>query len=157
MLSRPFRGMGRGRLIVILIVLLLVEAVGGAGIYVNNHQAEAAQAPQPMHKPAAVAGPAMRLVHNYPRTVVVGKTETFSVRLPELADKRVTYVVAYPDGSVDQVEVQTDASGFSQHTFLIQYKPNDRREAIGIDVYYMAHKRAFTQFAVQLPTRQARP
>lgn len=161
MLSGPFRGMARGRLILLLIVLLLVEAAGAAGLYVNNRHAVASPAPHADQQPPAQATPrptpGMQLVHNDPRTVVVGQTETFSVRLPDLAGKPVTYVVAYPDGTTDKVTVQSDVSGFSSHQFTIKYKPTGRREAIGIGVYYQGTKRAFTQFAVQIPTRQARP
>lgn len=156
MLSRPFRGMARGRLFVMLILLLLVEAAGGAGLYVNNRHASAATPPA-VRAATPTAAPTLATIRNYPRTVVVGKTETFSVRLPELANQQVTYVVAYPDGAVDRVTVHSDVTGFSQHTFLIQFKPAGRREAIGIGVYVNGQKRAFTQFAVQLPVRQVRP
>jgi hypothetical protein len=151
--------MARGRLFLLLLVLLLVEAAGGAGLYVNNKHAGAARTGVPTaapRKPAA-ATPTVQSVHNSPRTVVVGHGETFSVRLPDLANKQVTYVVTYPDGSVDKVQVQSDVSGFSQNTIVIQFKPRGQREAISIAVYFDGHVRAFTRFAVQLPVRQPRP
>jgi hypothetical protein len=149
--------MARGRLFMLLIVLLLVEAAGAAGLYMNHQHAAASPAAPADQQPTVVSPPAVQMVHNSPRTVVVGQSETFSVRLPDLPSTPVTYVVAYPDGSVDRVTVKTDASGLSYHTFTIKYKPTDRREAIGIGVYYNGQKRAFTQFAVQLPTRAVRP
>lgn len=156
MLSAPFKGLPRGRLFFLLVLFLLLEAAGGAGLYVNNRSASAAPTPPPTPTRAAPKRTEVK-VHNFPRTVVVGQSETFSARISDLANKQLTYIVAYPDGSVDKEIVQADVTGFSQQRFVIAYRPHDRREAIGIGVYYHGERRAFTQFAVQLPTRKPRP
>lgn len=160
MLSRPFRGMARGVLVPVVLLLVALEVAGGFGLYLTTR----ADAVGAVHRAALARGgsrvppPAPVLkVHNSPRTVTVGQTELFSVRITDLANKLVTYVVAYPDGTVDKVLVKSDVSGFSQYPFRILYHPHDRREAIGIGVYYKGAKRAFTEFAVQLPMRRLRP
>jgi len=153
MLARPFRAMPKGRLITLLILFLLLEAAGGAGLYVNNRPAAQAAPPHATATPLPVyKGPATLSIQNTPRTVVLGHQETFSVQLKGLKHVILIYTVAYPDGSQDQEKVLTDSTGFSKKSFTIKYKPqHGNRDTVGISVSYGGKIQASTRFAVQAP------
>jgi hypothetical protein len=97
--------------------------------------------------------PTLRIlsVNNDPRTAVVGRTETFSVRLSGVSHTWLTYVLRYPDGHEDHARVRADASGYSSHTFdVIRYRPRQFREVAYIGVLDSSRRlRAFKRFAIQ--------
>ena len=160
MLVRPFRSLPRSTLIRLLILFLLIEVAGAAGLVATNKSSSAA-APTPtataIKKPTVnivvstpYVGPPVLTVQNYPRTVINGHSETFSVRLKGLPHVLVTYSIAYPDGRTESVQVLTDGTGYSKHRFLITYKlGHGKRKPIGIGVSYSDKLQAFTRFAVQ--------
>ena len=153
MLARPFRAMPKGRLVTLLILFLLLEAAGGAGLYVNNRPAANAAAPRSTATPPGHRGQAALIIQNTPRTVILGHQETFSVQLKGLENVILVYTISYPDGSLDQEKVLTDRTGFSKKSFTIKYKPqHGNRDSVGINVSYGGRIQASTQFAVQLPT-----
>lgn len=97
--------------------------------------------------------PQPSVLYNSLRTVIVGQTEHFSARLPDRLLALVTYVLVYPNGHTIRAVVRTDARGNSGHTFLITYRPHHYREVVVIEVFDSSNKlRAFTRFAVQLPS-----
>ena len=98
--------------------------------------------------------PTLRIlsVKNDPRTAVVGRTETFSVRLSGVSHTWLTYVLDYPDGREDRARVRADAGGYSSHTFDIRYRPRHFREVAYIGVLDSSRRlRAFKRFAIQQP------
>jgi hypothetical protein len=155
MLAKPFRALPRGGLIILLIVLLALECAGGAGLYFSNRTASAAPVipvhPTPVAKPTVgYSGPPVLTVQNFPRTVLAGHTETFSVRLKGLPNVLIKYTISYPDGHQEGVDVLTDGTGYSKHSFKIKIKlkPGER-QTIGIGVSYGNKLQASTRFAVQ--------
>ena len=89
-------------------------------------------------------------VNNDPRTAVVGRTETFSVRLAGVSHTWLTYELKYPDGRVDSARVLADAGGYSSHTFVIRYRPHHFREVAYIGVQDSSGRlRARKRFAIQ--------
>lgn len=149
LLSRPFAGLPRQRLIFMLILFLLLEAALGGGLYVNNRPAAIAALPT---APPTYKGPALLKVQNSPRTVILGHKETFSVQLKGLKHAVLTYTVAYPDGTTDSKKVLTDATGYSKVQFAITFRPqHGNRDSIGISVSAGKTLEAATRFAVQLP------
>jgi hypothetical protein len=90
-------------------------------------------------------------VNNSPRTAVVGRTETFSVRLAGVSHTWLTYVLDYPDGHEDRARVRADASGYSSHTFrVLHYRPRQFREVAYIGVRDSSGRlRAQKRFAIQ--------
>src|SRR5919202_2666911 len=100
----------------------------------------------------ATPHPTLRIlsVNNDPRTAVVGRTETFSVRLAGVSHTWLTYVLRYPDRHEDHARVRADASGYSSHTFVIRYRPHHFREVAYIGVLDSSRRlRAFKRFAIQ--------
>src|ERR1035437_2738889 len=104
MLAKPFRAIPRGSLFLLLVLLIVLECAGGAGLYLSNRTASAAPVKPPPH-PTPVAkptegytGPPVLTVQNFPRTVLAGHTETFSVRLKGLPNVLIKYTISYPDG-----------------------------------------------------------
>jgi hypothetical protein len=152
MLSRPFRGLPKRRLVTLLILFLLLEAALGGGLYVNNRPVNASQPIQQLTRQPSYRGPVVLKVQNTPRTVILGHEETFSVQLKGLKRVILTYTVAYPDGSTDSKKVLTDNTGYSKVKFLINFRPqHGNRDSIGIGVSYANKLQASTRFAVQLP------
>jgi hypothetical protein len=154
--ANPFRAVSRSGLVVLLVFLVVLECAGGAGLYVSNRSAGAAPAtplPHPSAKPTAVyQGPPVLTVQNFPRTVLAGHKETFSVRLKGLPNVLLKYTISYPDGHQEGVDVLTDGTGYSKHSFLIKIKLAPRqRETIGIGVSYGNKLQVSTRFAVQGP------
>ena len=160
MLAGPFRAIPRGGLIMLLALLIVLECAGGAGLYLSNRNANAAPV-KPTPHPTAIAkptpgykGPPVLTVQNFPRTVLAGHSETFSVRLKGLPNVLIKYTISYPDGHQEGVDVLTDGTGYSKHSFQIKIKlkPGER-ETIGIGVSYGDKLQASTRFAVQgVPT-----
>jgi hypothetical protein len=100
----------------------------------------------------ATPHPTLRIlsVNNDPRTAVVGRTETFSVRLAGVSHTWLTYVLKYPNGRKDQARARADASGDSSHTFVIRYRPLHFREVAYIGVRDSSGRlRAQKRFAIQ--------
>ncbi|HVC79882.1 MAG TPA: hypothetical protein VNL35_05185 [Chloroflexota bacterium] len=172
MLSKPFGGLSRGALVVVLVILVALEGAGAVGLYLGNHTASAnsisgGTATPGMGAPATAApdpttynGPPILTVQNFPRTVIAGHYETFSVRLRGLAHVLLTYRIGYPDGSTDAVKVLTDSTGYSKHSFLITYNLGaSHRAPITIGVSYSQKLQAYTRFAVQAPdpTKTTKP
>ncbi len=153
MLAKPFRAIPRAGLILLLVALVALECAGGAGLYFNNRTATAAPVvqPTPVAKPTVgYQGPPVLTVQNFPRTVLAGHTETFSVRLKGLPNVLIKYTISYPDGHQEGVDVLTDGTGYSKHSFKIKIKlkPGER-QTIGIGVSYGNKLQASTRFAVQ--------
>jgi hypothetical protein len=81
---------------------------------------------------------------------VVGRTETFSVRLSGVSHTWLTYVLRYPNGREDRARVRADADGSSSHTFVIRYRPRQFREVGYIGVHDSSRRlRAQKRFAIQ--------
>jgi hypothetical protein len=100
----------------------------------------------------ATPHPTLRIlsVNNDPRTAVVGRTETFSVRLAGVSRAWLTYRLKYPDGRVDSARVRADAGGNSSHTFVIRYRSPQFREVAYIGVKDSSGRlRAEKRFAIQ--------
>ncbi|MGH2343735.1 MAG: hypothetical protein ACRDG4_00805 [Chloroflexota bacterium] len=156
--ANPFRAVPRTGLILLLVLLIILECAGGAGLYLSNRSASAAPATPrsrvtPVVLPTAdYKGPPVLTVQNFPRTVLAGHKETFSVRLKGLPNVLLKYTISYPDGHQEGVDVLTDGTGYSKHAFLIKIKlPPGQRETIGIGVSYGNKLQASTRFAVQGP------
>ena len=64
-----------------------------------------------------VIRPHFEAVSNYPRTVIMGSTERFSVRSVGLNNAPLIYLLRYPNGKTIQAYVQADARGYSSYTF----------------------------------------
>ena len=130
-------------------------AVPLAGVFLGRPTATAT--PQPTPRPTATAPaptpavPATVVIHNYPRTAVVGHTERFSVLLPGQPNKRLIYILQYPDGREESVFVRTDGSGRSSHIFrLLKYRAQRFRETATVGVEDAnGQVLAFTRFAIQ--------
>jgi hypothetical protein len=69
-------------------------------------------------EPTATA-PRTIVIHNYPRTAVVGQAERFSVFLPGQPYTWLTYFLHYPDGHEEHIRVRTDGHGYASHTFRV--------------------------------------
>jgi hypothetical protein len=76
------------------------------------------QPPRDASVPTATA-PGTIVIHNYPRTAIVGQAERFSVLLPGQPYTWLTYFLHYPDGHEDHIRVRTDGHGYSSHTFRV--------------------------------------
>jgi hypothetical protein len=68
--------------------------------------------------PSATA-PGTIIIHNSPRTAVVGQAELFSVLLSGQPHIWLTYILHYPDGHEDHIPVRTDGHGYSSYTFHV--------------------------------------
>lgn len=164
MLGRPFSGLSRGALRGLLVVLIALECAAGAGLYLSNRSATASAGPatpspspgssqMPPNRATPYKGPPILTVQNFPRTVIAGHYETFSVRLKGLPNVLLTYSISYPNGRIESVKVLTDTTGYSKHAFLIHFKlAPGQRAPIGIGVSYSNKLQAFTRFAVQAPS-----
>jgi uncharacterized membrane protein YphA (DoxX/SURF4 family) len=73
----------------------------------------------PAHAPARTTAPGTIVIHNSPRTAVVGQAERFSVLLPGQPHTTLTYILHYPDGHEDHIPVRTDGHGYSSGTFRV--------------------------------------
>jgi hypothetical protein len=85
--------------------------------------------------PTATA-PSTIVIHNFPRTAVVGQAEHFSVLLPGQPHTALTYILHYPDGHEDLIPVRTDGHGYASYTFHVSpYQARHFREtgAVGVE------------------------
>jgi hypothetical protein len=67
----------------------------------------------------ATPAPGTIVIHNSPRTAVVGQAERFSVLVPGQPHTALTYILHYPDGHEEHIPVRTDGRGYSSYTFHI--------------------------------------
>jgi hypothetical protein len=121
-----------------------------AGVFFARPTATA-PAPTPTVPPPTATAPATMVIHNYPRTAVVGHTEHFSVLLPAQPHTQLIYILQYPDGHEERAPVGTDGRGYSSHTFRVSsYQPRRFRETAAIGVEDTTGQvLAFTRFAIQ--------
>ena len=151
-LSKPFRGMPKLRLGLLLMLFLAAEGALSYALKQNNQQATAASAP---HTPVVSTVPAV--LEGLPAVAPVGSAQQFSVKIPDLAGKAVTYTVHYLDGSVDTATVHADGTGFTKRSFVLRYNPAGRHQSIGVDVSVAGVTRASGRFPVLLTPRRQRP
>jgi nitrite reductase (NO-forming) len=77
----------------------------------------------------AASTPGTIVIHNAPRTAVVGQAEHFSVLLPGQPHTALTYILHYPDGHEERIPVSTDDRGYSSYTFHVSpYQARGFRE-----------------------------
>jgi hypothetical protein len=93
------------------------------------------------------------VIHNDPRTAVVGRTERFSALLSGQPHTRLIYVLHYPDGHAERIPVRTDSHGYSSHTFRVRpYAARHFRDTATLSIEDASGRvLAFTRFAIQLP------
>jgi hypothetical protein len=81
------------------------------------------------------SAPGTIVIHNAPRTAVVGQAERFSVLLPGQPHTALTYILHYPDGHEEHIPVRTDGRGYSSYTFHISpYQARRFRETGSVGV-----------------------
>ena len=89
------------------------------------------------HAPAPTAtAPGTIVIHNEPRTVVVGQAERFSVLLSGQPHTWLTYILHYPDGHEEHIPVRTDGHGYASYTFRVSpYQARRFRETgtVGVE------------------------
>jgi hypothetical protein len=116
--------------------------------------------PRPTARPTAIApppsatAPSTIVIHNYPRTAVVGSAERFSVQLPGQPHTKLIYILQYPDGKEKRTFVRTDGQGRSSHIFQVMpYPARHFRETAAVGVEDASGRvLAFTRFAIQQHT-----
>jgi uncharacterized membrane protein YphA (DoxX/SURF4 family) len=103
-------------------------------------------------RPAAPA-PGTIVIHNAPRTAVVGQAERFSVLLPGQSHTPLTYILHYPDGHEERIPVRTDGQGYSSYTFRVSpYQARHFRETGTVGVADATGRvLASTRLAIQQP------
>jgi hypothetical protein len=122
-----------------------------ASVFFGRPTATSTPRPTAMAPTPTLTVPATVVIHNYPRTAVVGHDEHFSVLLPGQQHTQLIYILQYPDGHEERTPVRTDDHGSSSHTFRVKsYQPRDFRETAAVGVED-ANGRvlAFTRFAIQ--------
>jgi hypothetical protein len=112
----------------------------------DGAKATTSQAPAP-----TASAPGTLVIHNFPRTVVVGQAERFSVLLPGQPHTWLTYILHYPDGHEDHIPVRTDGRGYSSHTFHVSpYQARHFRETGSVGVEDADGRvLAYTRIAIQ--------
>jgi hypothetical protein len=103
------------------------------------------------------SGPSPIVIHNAPRTAVVGQTERFWAHLAGQPHTLLLYVLRYPDGHVVSVPVRTDSHGDASYTFRVRpYAAHHLREVATLSIEDARGRvLAFTHFAMQSPLRPA--
>jgi hypothetical protein len=93
------------------------------------------------------------VIHNSPRTAVVGRTERFWALLSGQPHRRLIYVLHYLDGRAERIPVRTDNHGYSSHTFRVRpYAARLFRATATLSIEDASgHVLAFTRFAIQSP------
>ena len=93
------------------------------------------------------------VLHNAPRTAVVGRTERLWALLSGQPHTRLIYVLHYPDGHAERVPVRTDSHGYSSYTFRVRpYAVRRFREPATLSIEHASGRvLAFTRFAIQSP------
>jgi hypothetical protein len=101
------------------------------------------------------SGPSPIVIHNAPRTAVVGQTERFWAFLSGQPHTLLIYVLRYPDGHRVAVPVRTDSHGYSSYTFRVRpYAARRVREVATLSIEDAGGRvLAFTRFAIQSPDR----
>jgi hypothetical protein len=96
------------------------------------------------------------VIHNDPRTAVVGRTERFSALLSGQPHTLLIYILRYPDGHAECIPVRTDGHGYSSHAFRVQPHAMRRfREVATLSIADASGRvLAFTRFAIQSPDRK---
>lgn len=151
MLSRPFRGMPRIRLVLLLVVLLALEAGAGFGLYRNNNQATAASNPKtPTSSPITVA---VGSVQSSPALLFARQRASFSVRAASLGNTKVTYTVKYSDGTTQVGSAPSDVSGYSSHSFVLKYLVKNHKEQLTVEVSANGTVVASSTFSILLPAQ----
>lgn len=143
MLAKPFVGMARTRLITLLIVFVGLEIAGALGLVRANRSTSAAPPPPPT--PTAIPVPG---VTSSSPTLTVGTKVLFSVQLPAVAYQVVTYQIRYPDTTVKFLYAHADARGASKVTVKITSHARTPHGTVGVGVYYLNKKYAFSHFPV---------
>jgi hypothetical protein len=128
----------------------VVEHVGYSGNGLGSAKYGATAHTSHASAPSASA-PGTIVIHNTPRTAVVGQDERFSVLLPGQPHTWLTYILHYPDGYEDQIPVRTDGRGYSSYTFHVSPYQTQRFRDIGTLGVEDADGRvlAFTHVAIQ--------
>jgi uncharacterized membrane protein YphA (DoxX/SURF4 family) len=93
------------------LMILLTAGFTGSGAR-TSHTRAAAPAP-------TTTAPGTIVIHNFPRTAVVGQAEFFSVLLAGQPPTWLTYFLHYPDGHEEHIPMRTDGHGYSSYTFLV--------------------------------------
>jgi hypothetical protein len=101
----------------------------------------------------AASGQSNIVIHNSPRTAVVGRTERFWALLSGQPHRRLIYVLHYPDGHAERIPVRTDSHGYASHTFRVRpYAARRFRETATLSIEDASGRAlAFTRFAIQSP------
>jgi nitrite reductase (NO-forming) len=87
------------------------------------------EAPAPTTSAPSASAPGTIVIHNAPRTAVVGQAERFSALLSGQPHTALTYVLRYPDGHEERIPVRTDGRGYSSYTFHVSpYQARGFRE-----------------------------
>ena len=96
------------------------------------------------------------VIHNDPRTAVVGRTERFSALLSGQPHTLLIYILRYPDGHTERIPVRSDGHGYSSHAFRVQPHAMRRfREVATLSIEDASGRvLAFTRFAIQSPDRK---
>lgn len=153
MLARPFLSLSKGTLSLLLVLFVLLEiALGSAFYFTTKSSPKTAIAPIPAGRKVCHS---TSTVQNFPRTVLINHYETFSVCLKDLPNVILTYTLSFPDGTTPSIKVLSDKTGFSKQRFLIKYKPQGKRDSVGIGVSYLGKTQINTRFAVQNPSYKA--
>jgi uncharacterized membrane protein len=99
------------------------------------------------------------VLHNAPRTAVVGRTERVWALLSGQPHTRLIYVLHYPDGHAERIPVRTDSHAYSSHTFRVRpYAARRFRETATLSIEDPGGRvLAFTRFAIQSPGLHAHP
>lgn len=150
-LSKPFLGMTRARLLVLLVLLLALEGAGAVVLYLNNRSAAASSTGPAATPPAAQS--TSYSVAAMPRRLIAQHPASFASRLPELANKTVTYQVRYSDGKMQTAQAVCDVSGYSSSSFTLRYAPVRQREIITVIVLDGKQTRISRAFSVLLPAK----
>ena len=145
MLAKPFIGMARTRLITLLIVFVGLELAGALGLVLSNRSTSAAPVSAPVPKATAPSVPDVR---SSSPVLTVGKKTLFSAQLPAVANQTVTYQIRYPDTTLKFLYAQANAQGYSQVKVKIAAHARVPHGTVGVGIYYLNKKYAFTHFPV---------
>ena len=92
------------------LMVLLTTGFTGSRVRTSHTRANA---------PAPTTVPGTIVIHNAPRTAVVGQAERLSVLLAGQPHTWLTYILHYPDGHEEHIPVRTDGHGYSSYTFRV--------------------------------------
>jgi hypothetical protein len=134
--------------------LALLSVLMLLGVPLGRQDVQAQSAPGGI---LVASGPSPIIIHNAPRTAVVGQTERFWALLPGQPHALLIYVLRYPDGHAERIPVRTDSHGSASYTFRVRpYAARHVREAATLSIEDTRGRvLAFTHFAMQSPSRRA--